>query len=497
MNISVHSVYEKSKNISGNQNAPDSFCPLPWTHISIRTNGIYRVCCSSGGKGILRDKNNKPFHALTAKWDDVINCDLMKSIRRDMLAGKWPDSCIQCKTVFKKNKKSRNISERLLLQSALEHKNYPSYNRAKNITTEDGCLNKKNSIGSLDIRLGNHCNLKCITCNPTESNKWYNDIVKISNNNFFYSNGIKVQLFKNSNNKWTDNLFGWSKSDLLQKQIYNNIKNLKKIHLAGGEPFLIEAHYKILKQFIERGAAETVTLYYHSNITVLPDSVLEMWKKFKKVIINASCDGIGSVNDYVRFPSKWKQIEANLEKLDSLDGNYNVTIQATISILNIWHLPKFLIYIMRKNFKRVGVSPSPDILFAQPLNEPIFLNVNILTDEAKRNIKKVFANYMKCVSEKKWDDEVGPSKAFSWDEKVKKFKEILDFYVYYMNSKTLPAEELMETRKLSVDYLNKLDVQRGTNWKNVCPELYKYTKNWPNIRVDSHKDKLQLILMSS
>ena len=34
-------------NINKNEGAPDSFCPLPWTHVSIKGNGAYRVCCHS------------------------------------------------------------------------------------------------------------------------------------------------------------------------------------------------------------------------------------------------------------------------------------------------------------------------------------------------------------------------------------------------------------------------------------------------------------------
>ena len=52
-----------------NKGAPDSWCPLPWSHISIKGNGVYRLCCHSnvsGNHGVLRDKNQNPFHIGTA-----------------------------------------------------------------------------------------------------------------------------------------------------------------------------------------------------------------------------------------------------------------------------------------------------------------------------------------------------------------------------------------------------------------------------------------------
>ena len=55
---------------------------------------------------------------------------------------------------------------------------------------------------------------------------------------------------------------------------------------------------------------------YNSNITRIPEEALELWPEFRKVSVCASLDGIGPVNEYIRHPSKWEEIEKNLRFLD-------------------------------------------------------------------------------------------------------------------------------------------------------------------------------------
>jgi MoaA/NifB/PqqE/SkfB family radical SAM enzyme len=43
---------------------------------------------------------------------------------------------------------------------------------AVSITQSDGALIEQQVL-SLDLRLGNKCNLQCVMCYPGESNQWY------------------------------------------------------------------------------------------------------------------------------------------------------------------------------------------------------------------------------------------------------------------------------------------------------------------------------------
>ena len=146
-------------NIEKNKGAPDSWCTLPWTHVSVKGNGAFRVCCHSAAsesRGTIQDKDGKNMHISTAKWDEVANSKLMKNVRKEMLQGKWPESCLRSEKEFKRGMKSRNINERSILADITEPDSYPNYQKAKALTQVDGTIkNKDFPVTFLDIRFGN------------------------------------------------------------------------------------------------------------------------------------------------------------------------------------------------------------------------------------------------------------------------------------------------------------------------------------------------------
>ena len=71
-------------NLDANKGAPDSWCVLPWTHVSIKGNGAYRVCCHSAAsesRGTVQDSEGKNAHIGTAQWEDVVNSKMMRKVR--------------------------------------------------------------------------------------------------------------------------------------------------------------------------------------------------------------------------------------------------------------------------------------------------------------------------------------------------------------------------------------------------------------------------------
>ena len=217
-------------NINKNKGAPDSFCPLPWTHVSIKGNGAYRVCCHSAAsesRGTVQDKDGSNSHISSAQWNDVVNSKMMKNVRSEMLKGNWPEPCIRCEREFKSGMKSRNIYERNILADITEPESYASYEKAKALTKEDGSISNKDfPVTFFDIRFGNLCNLKCVMWSPTDSNQWYDDYNKIWGYKNFWDSGEKIDLVKNKKNKLepAKNIFEWSDDPNLWKQIYAHIK---------------------------------------------------------------------------------------------------------------------------------------------------------------------------------------------------------------------------------------------------------------------------------
>ena len=478
---------DRQQNLDDNEGAPDSWCVLPWTHLSIKGNGTFRVCCHSAAsesRGSLKNKDGELLHIANTSWNEAVNNETMKSVRREMLEGKWPEPCVRCQREFNSGMLSRNIYERSMMANLVEHENYSSYKKAKELTAPDGTIkNEDFPISFLDIRFGNLCNLKCAMCSPTDSDQWYDDYNAIWGYDYFWDSGKKIPLVKNSKNKLkpAENVFEWSDDSNLWNEIEKHINQFRRIYIVGGEPLIINTHYDFLQKCVDEGHAKNLTIEYNSNITNIPVRAWDIWKHFKKVIIGVSIDGFGDVNNLIRYPSKWQKIEENLKKFTLAKGNYDIHITTTIQIMNIWHLPEFIEYIITNNFARVGPWEKTPILSPHPVHRPPYLNVNILPDEFKEKIKKHFELYKTKFKNTDYQAMIGDSNGASWEQKVSHSCNILDTYYQYMFKVEYPKNELVKWRSNCIHYLDKLDTLRNTNWKSVCPELYDGIKEWYNL----------------
>ena len=253
-----NSMNDYYKNQEMNKGAPDPWCVLPWSHLNITEIGYYKLCClSSESKegGLLKDKKGNPLHVEKADWHSVFNSDKMKTIRKNMLAGKWSKDCVTCKKQFAIGMPSLNIHSRWLLGKIVESKNYPGYKKAKSLTHADGSISLKDFPPSyIDIRFGNTCNLKCIMCSPQISSKWYEDWSALSGKKYFYNDDKRINLRFNTKKKLKpeSNVYEWSNdlsssSNFLRTQIDKNITQLRCIYIAGGEPLIVKSHYNFLQ----------------------------------------------------------------------------------------------------------------------------------------------------------------------------------------------------------------------------------------------------------
>ena len=87
-----------------------SFCLLPWIHLSTRPNGHMRVCCTAnassvgptndkehGGEvGVLKQADGKPANLNVTDLMSSWNNDYMKNVRKQMLNNEMPPSCMKC-----------------------------------------------------------------------------------------------------------------------------------------------------------------------------------------------------------------------------------------------------------------------------------------------------------------------------------------------------------------------------------------------------------------
>jgi hypothetical protein len=121
--------------------------------------------------------------------------------------------------------------------------------------------------------------------------------------------------------------------------------------------------------------------------------------KFKNIQLNLSIDAYGNINDYIRYGSRWdgdqkqtvsKAIDFWLDIGRRYD-NISVIMSATLSVLNIFEIPKLMTWWMDK-FKDSGnkitvyrtalLATEYDGFFKLQLaHDPGYINLNILPAE--------------------------------------------------------------------------------------------------------------------
>lgn len=414
-----------------------SFCILPWVSMAIRNNGNYRVCCNantSKNRGLLKNTDDRVMNASTTTLAEARNSKTIKEIRQQMLNGQWPESCQRCL----KEEQSGIRSKRLFSRDLFSDEYTQAW--AAGITDTEGTLKiEKSPLLDLDIRFGNKCNLACRMCGPSDSSLWEIDFQKLGG-------------------KLSGEKFDWYSNESFWKDLESDSKHLQHIYIVGGEPLLIDRHYEFLQFLVDSKYSSKVVLEYNTNLTVLPDKVLSLWSNFHEVRVGVSFDGVGPVNDYIRYPSQFSIMEKNLEKIDRASGNIKAWLACTISIYNFHHLVDIMKWVESKKFRRIGKSEGKRFFVPHPVHKPEHLSIQSLP----LDLKQTYAKHLRQTLQKYLGegslDELAQKKATS----------IVEKYIHFMESK-----DHSEQWSHFQDYTLRLDQIRQQNVFSLEP-LFKF-----------------------
>lgn len=481
--------YEKSVRDKG----CNSFCPIPWVSLGVNNNGDYRMCVQAAAnrKNNIRGQCKGP-DGVTQRIEDTSiadarNSEVMKETRRDMIAGKRSEHCVRCN-----REDDSGFQSRRWLDLKRYWKDFDIDDAIAN-TKEDGSIDTEEyPLLDLDLRLDNTCNLKCRMCGPTESHQWYTEWVKTSGFNKFkaYDHTVNLEMKGNRAHIVGKSPYGWSDrvdvADILQK----DAPNLKIIYMSGGEPLIINQQYELLQKYIDSGASKNLELDYNTNFTNIPQRALDQWKEFYQVNIGGSVDGVGAVNDYVRYPSKWKQIKENIKKLDTQTGD-NVTcwITYTWQILNVLSVTDLIEYCLEQDFVKFNRYSKSAFFTYHPVHNPAYYCVTSLPDSAKEYVTNHLLNWKNgwftdwCNS-KPADYKMSNASykirnheglIRDWDHGIDSLYDVtskqLDQMIKFMNDRST-VEHLPEMwRRTKI-----LDASRGEDFEKVYPELSVFIK---------------------
>jgi pyruvate-formate lyase-activating enzyme len=227
----------------------------------------------------------------------------------------------------------------------------------------------------LDLRLGNLCNLRCRSCNSYNSSQIYKETLQLLEQNTEFKNFFS----RYNGDKAPPATAEWFESDEFWDEVIESIPNLRKVYLTGGEPTLIEKNYKFMQACIDSGHAKNIFLMFNINCTNVQDKFLTYLPHFQFVLINASIDGVGPANEYIRDRSRWETIDRNFRTLVTLPRNVQIGVTPVIQVYNILGITDLLEYIESvSNSSRRDVNV--DFLYA---TDPPYINPQILPEAIK------------------------------------------------------------------------------------------------------------------
>jgi len=428
------------------------FCKTVWNGLHILPDGYIRLCSIGQNSNPdldmqrCRDKFGNVMHILTHSIQDIMNSDKHREVRllnvKDPNA--WSPHCDCCENrevITNYNRGHKNTSRRVYLMN-IEDDNVVSESTYHDKIDKDGNIDWMPS--SLDIRFGNLCNQKCIMCNPTFSNMWYDEYVEIHQKTEF-GQGEKVRIVKDpKTNKWIEPIeLKWFEDPRWWPKFESMMPYLKHIYITGGEPMVTPAHDIMLDKLIDSGYAKNIWLEYDTNCSAVNDKIARRWQHFKKIDIRGSMDAINDQYEIIRFPGNWDKFQKNVKKLKEyeIESNGKIEIKALTTCFQI--ATAYSIIESEEWCRSIGAT-----FHIRFLEGPDFHSVASLPAVAKQELIDYYKQYVNT-SEKA--EIIILHLQQKLDDKFHKPESIVNF----------------------VNFMNHLDKSRNTDWRKVFPDVSK------------------------
>ena len=376
-----------------------SFCIFPFIHLLSRGDGHTNLC----------DRSLTPVAKL--KDLDWENDSAIQEIRNNMLSGKLNiPHCNYCYEVEGRGGKGARYHDTLDWVVRLD------------LTSLDD-LKKIKTPKYYSVRPTNKCNIRCRTCTPFHSHKIKKE---------FKILGIQVD-------SQIDDEFDRAGYDLID---INNLDNkTSRVLASGGEVTVMPEFYQFLQKCIDADKTD-FELCINTNALKFSNKLLNLLDHFTRFEPSVSLDGVGKINDYIRWDSDFDQIVKNTHIL--IDRGHRVAFISVISIYNITRIHE-LMEFQDSEFPEIPVMLQFDTFredIQSPYNHP--------------NVELALESLEKC------------KKTNAYFNFSRGTKSIVDnLYDHYANSPTCDLEKL---RKF-FEFNDKLDQSRNSKLVDYIPEL--------------------------
>lgn len=340
-----------------------TFCMLPWIHIHAFPTGEAYPCCNTEMQDSIGNTKQQSL-------SDIWHGEQMRDVRKKMLAGEPVAGCKRCY----EQEESGFFSMRFSSNKSFGH-------HIVNVIDDDPEMR----FAYWDIRFSNLCNMKCRSCGHIFSSNWYDDQAKLVEMD--RGNGWG-KIWKGKHSRI--NYAGRTEDDIWE-QLEQQLDNLEQVYFAGGEPLIMEEHYRLLNALLDRGRTD-VRLIYNTNFSEMrykKSNVLDLWPHFKSVSVGASLDAMGQRAEYMRKGTVWSKIEDNRREMIEKCPKVDFYVSSTLSILNAHHLPDF-----HRDWVDRGLIKAQDFNI-NILQDPAWYRIDVAKPLYKQKLKSRYEEHLR------------------------------------------------------------------------------------------------------
>jgi len=332
-------------------------CPWAEHHITVSSTGNISTCCMA--VPVIDAQTSQPYNIKTHTISESYNSKEFNDIRQNLRNGIQDKNCDHCW-------QHENRGERSLRLESVGHDKYQEVFNS----------GKVSGLITVQLDLSNQCNLKCRTCNHSDSSMWVKEHFDL----YEQHRGISILEFQKLYN------FTLHKEDVFFEDFKKNVlPTLAIIRFQGGEPFLMKRQWAIVDSIIESGLSKDILIGYHTNGTIWNETIEEKLSKFKEVNLCLSIDDINDRFEYLRHPGNWAEVKNNLERIiewSSVDkDSRDLLINCVVTPYNLLTLHDLIDYVASNDIP----------LNLHPTSSPEHFSISNIPE----NIKHIFIEKLK------------------------------------------------------------------------------------------------------
>jgi len=265
-----------------------------------------------------------------SQWDiqdcnitDSRNSKTWRDLRQSFLNGELTTVCSTCINAERAGASSpRQLNNEYLF----EHLDIDIIAELQRIIDADLV---SDAVYALDYMPSNYCNYACIMCYSGASSQRYVFDIK---------QGVKSKYQINP----------------VDTDFFDVIQHVKILGFTGGETILQPEVRRLIDYVIEQDLAKDMIITILTNASDFPDSLVEKFQQFKKVLYTVSIDGVGDVIEYQRRGANWADIQKNVTKI--FQSPVHEIVNHVVTAVNILSAMDFVDWCHANTLKFVSVS---------------------------------------------------------------------------------------------------------------------------------------------